>query len=324
MFKSTFNKMGFATGYRFYMYSNPQGEVFARGYNQYGQLGTGNTDNAFTDPVKVLIDDVIMFDCGYFFSCFLKANGDVYVCGMITPSYPYPSGTKTPTKVASDIVAIACSDFGINMLTNTGTVKVIGRAPYGQGYTYNSSSLTSVYNSPRLSEIMGIAIGNCNGFYLTSERNMYYVSGGTGSGTNTSNNSNAIIHPLTDIKAVSSGFQNTLFLKTNGEVYSSGDNRFGQLGIGSTANNNSACFCNISGVAQVASGVWHSLFLKTDGTVWACGQNKYGELGIGSTENKTTPVKCNIDEEVIGIYAGWYMSAFLTESGMYFAGLRPF
>ena len=62
MFKSTFNKMGFATGYRFYMYSNSQGEVYARGYNQYGQLGTGNTENAFTDPVKVLISIYIVIE----------------------------------------------------------------------------------------------------------------------------------------------------------------------------------------------------------------------------------------------------------------------
>lgn len=323
MFKSTFNKMGFATGYRFYMYSNSQGEVYARGYNQYGQLGTGNTENAFTDPVKVLIDDVIMFDCGYFFSCFLTANGDVYTTGVIGPSYPYPSCTMTPVKIASDIVAIACSDFGINMLTNAGTVKVVGRAPHGESYNWGSSSISNIRNSKRLSGIMGIAIGTNQGFYLTSERSMYYVSNGVGSGDKSTGT--AIQHPLTDIKAVSSSFRNSLFLKTDGEVYSSGDNQFGQLGIGLiSTNSNTACFCNISDVAQVSSGVFHSLFLKTDGTVWACGHNKYGELGINSTENQVSPVKCNIDEEVIGIYAGWYMSAFLTESGMYFAGLRSF
>jgi alpha-tubulin suppressor-like RCC1 family protein len=92
---------------------------------------------------------------------------------------------------------------------------------------------------------------------------------------------------------VSAGGGHTAALKTDGTLWSWGDNGFGQLGIGvggaqsapvreATA---STTWC------QVAAGFRHTAGVKTDGSLWAWGSNCCGTLGDGTTTNRLTPVR---------------------------------
>ncbi len=98
---------------------------------------------------------------------------------------------------------------------------------------------------------------------------------------------------LTDVLAVSAGAYSStaassLALKSDGSVWSTGSNGFGQLGIGSTVNKNTFTQTNLtSGVTAIAAGGSHSLVLKSNGTVWATGYNGTGALGIGTSANGT-------------------------------------
>ena len=72
-------------------------------------------------------------------------------------------------------------------------------------------------------------------------------------------------------------------LKTDGSVWASGLNLYGQLGDGSRrtdSKNFERVFA--SGATAVAAGGGHSLVLKEDDSVWAAGRNKFGQLGDGS------------------------------------------
>jgi len=89
----------------------------------------------------------------------------------------------------------------------------------------------------------------------------------------------------------------SLMINTSGKVYSSGKNKYGQLGLGNTNNKLTFNLINpdISGnIIKVVTGNSHSLVLLDNGDVYGCGLNNYGQLGILNDLNynyKTSFVK---------------------------------
>ena len=78
--------------------------------------------------------------------------------------------------------------------------------------------------------------------------------------------------------------------KTDGTLWTWGDNQYGQLGDG-TASAHLSPVNVLSSVKGVATGGYHSLALKNDGTVWAWGYNGYGQLGNGTKTSLSLPAQ---------------------------------
>ena len=94
--------------------------------------------------------------------------------------------------------------------------------------------------------------------------------------------------------SVAAGGVHTIALKTDGTLWAWGDNRYGQLGIGSAETNTQPSPVQIgtdTDWATIAVGGFNSFALKTDGTLWAWGRNNYGQLGDGTTLDQIAPVK---------------------------------
>ncbi|WP_461119250.1 RCC1 domain-containing protein [Saccharothrix stipae] len=102
---------------------------------------------------------------------------------------------------------------------------------------------------------------------------------------------------LSGVTAVAAGVQNTLALKSDGTVWSWGDNQFGQLGAGATEgwSNVPLKVSGLSGATAVAVGTWTGYALKSDGTVWSWGWGEAGQLGAGG------PVESNVPVRVYGL-----------------------
>jgi alpha-tubulin suppressor-like RCC1 family protein len=72
---------------------------------------------------------------------------------------------------------------------------------------------------------------------------------------------------------VSMGCSHALYLHSDGTVWASGWNNFGQLGDGSSESTTTATqVLGLTDVVAVAAGCYHSLALESDGTVWLWGQ----------------------------------------------------
>jgi len=84
--------------------------------------------------------------------------------------------------------------------------------------------------------------------------------------------------------ASGSGADHSIFLESDGSLWTMGANQYGQLGDGSFNNTNLPQFIT-SGVRAI-SGNSHTLFVKTNGSLWGMGWNYQGQLGDGS--NLTT------------------------------------
>lgn len=97
-----------------------------------------------------------------------------------------------------------------------------------------------------------------------------------------------------DWAQVSTGFNHTCAVKTDGRLFCWGDNRDGRL-----ANRDvmSGVFIPTQELtmaddwAQVSNGAKHTCAVKSDGRLFCWGVNDYGQLGNGDTENSAEPVQ---------------------------------
>jgi len=97
----------------------------------------------------------------------------------------------------------------------------------------------------------------------------------------------------TNWKLVSGGQFHTACIKTDGTLWTWGDNSQGQLGDNTIANKSSPVQTVAGGTnwKLVASGNYHTAAIKTDGTLWTWGLNTDGQLGDNTIANKSSPVQ---------------------------------
>lgn len=115
---------------------------------------------------------------------------------------------------------------------------------------------------------------------------------------------------------IDAGFYHTLFLRTDGTLWVTGENTVGQLGDGTTVNRLTP-YQMMTGVAKVKGGYLYTLILKADGTLWATGHNSDGQLGDGTATNRFTPVQ--VMTGVTNMAAGLYHSLVLKADGTLWA-----
>jgi alpha-tubulin suppressor-like RCC1 family protein len=125
-----------------------------------------------------------------------------------------------------------------------------------------------------------------------------WIWGSNSDGQLGTNNTNTRCTPVTTLagganwKQVSGGTLNTAAIKTDGTLWTWGQNTFATLGTNDT---NNICtpvttFAGGTNWKQVAIRSYYAAAIKTDGTLWTWGRNVYANLGINDANNRTTPV----------------------------------
>ncbi|MBF0226846.1 MAG: VWA domain-containing protein [Desulfobacterales bacterium] len=106
------------------------------------------------------------------------------------------------------------------------------------------------------------------------------------------------------IPRIAAGGVHTVALKTDGSVFTWGDNYYGQLGNGSTIKSSIPVqVTSLFNVSGVTAGSYYTASLKND-SVWTWGYNSYGQLGNGSTATSLNPVQATGVSDIYGITAG--------------------
>jgi alpha-tubulin suppressor-like RCC1 family protein len=100
-------------------------------------------------------------------------------------------------------------------------------------------------------------------------------------------------------------------------LYSWGQNNYGQLGLGNTTNYSSPK--QVGSVAtwlNIAAGTYSTLATKTDGTLWSWGEGAiYGQLGLGNTNNYSSPKQVGALTTWLNISAGSYHGVAIKTDG---------
>jgi len=147
-------------------------------------------------------------------------------------------------------------------------------------------------------EIVQISVGNNHSLALDTDGNLWtWGHGGHGQlGLGDTNNRpipTRVTAGAAKWQSVFAGLDHSLALDIDGNLWSWGNNGFGQLGL--NGSNDRAIPTQVTaGVAQwqsVSAGSSYSLALDIDGNLWAWGQGSSGKLGLGDTADKPTPTK---------------------------------
>ena len=112
--------------------------------------------------------------------------------------------------------------------------------------------------------------------------------------------------------------EHSLILKNDGTLWSTGYNKYGQLGLGDTSHRYTftQVTTNTDDVKSFYCGGYHNLILKNDDTLWGCGYNGHGQLGLGDTNSRTTftQIITNADN-IKQVYCGNYYTIILENDG---------
>lgn len=124
---------------------------------------------------------------------------------------------------------------------------------------------------------------------------------GTGSSglSNFTQSSPAQVGSATNYQYVSAGNRCSYAIRTDGTLWTWGENQGGQLGLGDTTNRSTptqvagSWTAVNSGNQYAANGC--SFGIKSDGTLWAWGTATGGILGAGATTSSTSPIQISSD-----------------------------
>ena len=79
-------------------------------------------------------------------------------------------------------------------------------------------------------------------------------------------------------------------IRSDGGLWTWGDNQCGQLGLGDTVNRASPTLLGYSW-SQVSSGAQGMAAIKSDGTLWSWGYNSFGQIGDNTVVDRSAPVQ---------------------------------
>lgn len=261
------------------------GEVYAWGYNGYGQMGFGDTSSRLL-PVKLNITNIKQISAGEHDTIALDNNGEIWVAGRNTEGQLGIGNTSNSavwakmkssdgSKDISEIKEVSAGRYHTMLLNNNGEVYSTGYNNYYQ--LGNGSSSTKSYI---------IAMTDVDGSVMSNVKHIY-ASG------------------------------DTSFVITNkGELYSCGYNNYGQLVQRNTTNLSRFTKVDIDvSVNDIALTMAPSsqttAYVDNIGRIYTVGYSNDGELGNGTTDTSylykpysISDYKILTDEPIINLKSG--------------------
>lgn len=303
--------------------------LMAWGYNYYGQLGNGSSQNASSAPIAVISDGVLAgktitsVSAGSGHTVVLCSDGTVATWGSNnvgqlgnndpTHNSSVPVAIITTGVLAGKTIIAVSAGAGHNLaLCSDGTVAAWGWNSDGQLGNNGSVTMSAVPVAVNATGVLAgktviaVSAGEDHSLALCSDGTVaawgWNAAGQLGN--NSSSTSRVPVAVTTTgllagktVIAISAGNGHSLALCSDGTLAGWGSNDYGQLGNNSTGIFNGVPVAVtqsgvLSGktVTAIAAGGYHSLALSSDGTVTAWGYNYLGPLGNNSTTNSSVPV----------------------------------
>jgi alpha-tubulin suppressor-like RCC1 family protein len=284
------------------------GQSFLNSGLTYGQLGD-NTTVRRSSPVQTVAGGSIwkQVSSGYYFTAGIKTDGTLWTWGrndfgqlgdntLVDKSSPIQTITAGTTWTA-----VSCGWEFTAALKSDGTLWTWGRnyprGMLGDNTTVNKSS--PVQTVAGGTNWLSVSAGRFNCAAIKADGTLWLWGQGNyglnGDGTRSDRSSPVqTITGGTNWAQVSTGSQfQTAAIKTDGTLWTWGNNNSGGLGDNTTVSKSSPVQTIAGGTnwSQVSVGSSFCGAVKTDGTIWTWGQNTSGQLGYNTAVDKSSPAQ---------------------------------
>jgi alpha-tubulin suppressor-like RCC1 family protein len=312
------------------------GTLWTWGNNSHGQLGVNATASRST-PVTTFAGGTNwkQVSAAPRICAAIKTDGTLWIWGNNDPAIGTVGGflgvndiTNRSTPVTTfaggtNWKQVSCGGLGTTAAIKTdGTLWVWGSNNNGQ-LGINEQSSSSSRSTPVTTLLGGnnwkqvsVSNGNSQSISAIKTDGTLWTWGINGSGQLGVNDTTARSTPVTTLlggtnwKSATMGDRHITAIKTDGTLWTWGNNTNGQLGVNNTTN-------RLTPVTTLLGGTnWKSLIkgynvsgaIKTDGTLWTWGRNAYGQLGVNDTTDRSTPVTTLLGGN------NWKQASFLGQS----------
>lgn len=298
------------------------GRVYASGENGNGQLGLGNTADAytFTEVSSLAGKKIVAVSAGQAHSLAIDSDGALYVAGdnsygrtgLGTTSGNTQAFTKISTLDGKKIVAISAGQAHSLAVDNNGKVygtghEIDGRVGLGGPTRYiNSCQCATTFTEVEFPEGVKIAkvAGGYDYSYAIADNGDLYITGDRSDGVFGDGNTLTGIGYVSrftklegvvalagkKIVAAAPSEKHALILTDDDKVYVTGDRGNGRTGEGTLLNSlvgqlytfTELTYLTDKNVTAIATGHAHSLVISDENVIHATGENENGQLGFAN------------------------------------------
>ena len=293
-------------GINFTVCVDHEGFIWSFGENNHGQLGTGNK-TTFNVPQKILnIPPVVSVSCGYEHTLIITIDSNLWSWGGNSNRqlcHGDKEGRSKPQKTSfTDISKISTGYFHSLFQNDKGEIFSCGNNHYGQcglGH-FKSPQITPILIPNAIPNNFVQFVCGCYQNLLNFQFNWPPPS--------IPNLPPNIIHFVC-------GCAHGLFLDSEGNVFSVGDNTYGSLGLGHNRNQNVLNkIPNIPPIKIISCVRSSSYLIDFEGNLWSFGFNNFGQLAHGDETHKNIPKVINTLKDIQQISYGSCGEHFFAKS----------
>ena len=292
--------MACACGHYHTITLSDDGTAHSFGSNSKGELGLGhNNDVSLPTPIPNL-PKINLISCGGNSTICVDYEGFIWSFG--DNSYgQLGTGNKTnfnvPQKILNipPVLSVSCGPYHTLIITNDLNLWSWGRNSTGQ-LCHGDTKDRSKPQKTSFSNIKKISAGYSHSLFQNNKKEIfacgYNQLGACGLGYfNSPQITPRLIPNLpSNIVQFVCGDYQSLFLNSVGNVYSVGNNEFGQLGLGHNTNQNELNkIPNIPPIKKISCVNASCYLIDFQGNLWTFGHNTHGQLGQGNRTNINAP-----------------------------------
>ena len=290
-------------GYQHTIALKTDGTIWAWGYNSDGELGQGTSDTLTSHTAPVLVGSVTTWTSivsGGYHTLAMRSDGTLWAWGDNAFGQ---IGNATTTDVTSPIQVgtaanwstIAAGYYTSAATRTDGTLWTWGRNAEGQlgdGTLIQRTSPAPLGAATNWQNVQGggyqFLATKTDGTLWSWGWNLYGQLGQGFNDITLRGNVPVQVGSATNWSLLSPGYDFSVATKTDGTVWSWGDNGISELGyLGRVPLPVAA---QAGPIAAASAGNGHAAFIKPDGTLWLWGNNVNGQLGIGASDSGQHPV----------------------------------
>lgn len=314
VYEEAYGLLNVAPGDRHNIAIAANGNLWAWGFNAYGQIGDGTNTNK-TNPV--IIDSAqnwVDAAAGQYHSIGITADGKLMGWGRNNRGQLGDGTTtnkKKPVQIgnATDWVSVKTGDNHSLGLKADGSIWAWGwniTGQLGDGTTITRYAPLQIGNS---NDWVCIAAGDMHSLGIKANGTLWAwgwnQNGQLGDGTTVNRLNPVQIGTGTNWVGIAAGREHSLGIKADGTTWAWGGNTNGQVGDNTTANRLSPVQVGMgNNWTNIAAGEKHSIGIKVDGSIWSWGWNQSGQLGDGTNSDNLTPAQVGSNNDWVSIACG--------------------